>query len=151
MESFESFERLLSINPLNGFPSRTFERTVYKSSTGSKWCESESDEGWEWKGHTRSDEFVAYIWVAGIIYKYLDPTEEEKARVADFIDQIMTHIIDNDYYFVDIDGEPTLWGRWNPEYLNMYPETVDRKSTRLNSSHVAISYAVFCLKKKKNK
>src|SRR5439155_6243108 len=28
---------------------------------------------------------------------------------------------------------------------------VDRKSTRLNSSHVAISYAVFCLKKKKQK
>src|SRR5436305_5881147 len=27
---------------------------------------------------------------------------------------------------------------------------VDRKSTRLNSSHVRISYAVFCLKKKKN-
>src|SRR5207253_10007116 len=28
------------------------------------------------------------------------------------------------------------------------PEPSDRKSTRLNSSHVAISYAVFCLKKK---
>src|SRR3712207_7955072 len=28
--------------------------------------------------------------------------------------------------------------------------TVDRKSTRLNSSHANISYAVFCLKKKKN-
>src|SRR5439155_25479932 len=28
--------------------------------------------------------------------------------------------------------------------------TLDRKSTRLNSSHVAISYAVFCLKKKKS-
>src|SRR5690625_5473172 len=27
----------------------------------------------------------------------------------------------------------------------------DRKSTRLNSSHVAISYAVFCLKKKKHR
>src|SRR3989442_15045137 len=27
--------------------------------------------------------------------------------------------------------------------------TLDRKSTRLNSSHVRISYAVFCLKKKK--
>src|SRR5690606_41069297 len=27
---------------------------------------------------------------------------------------------------------------------------IDRKSTRLNSSHVKISYAVFCLKKKKN-
>src|SRR5207249_5664568 len=29
--------------------------------------------------------------------------------------------------------------------------TIDRKSTRLNSSHVSISYAVFCLKKKKKK
>src|SRR3712207_7903424 len=28
---------------------------------------------------------------------------------------------------------------------------LDRKSTRLNSSHANISYAVFCLKKKKNK
>src|SRR5260221_1928632 len=30
-------------------------------------------------------------------------------------------------------------------------EGQDRKSTRLNSSHTVISYAVFCLKKKKNK
>src|SRR5256885_8739349 len=30
------------------------------------------------------------------------------------------------------------------------PGPVDRKSTRLNSSHLVISYAVFCLKKKKN-
>src|SRR5690242_21501320 len=31
------------------------------------------------------------------------------------------------------------------------PRRRDRKSTRLNSSHMSISYAVFCLKKKKNK
>src|SRR5260221_9387498 len=31
------------------------------------------------------------------------------------------------------------------------PEQLDRKSTRLNSSHTVISYAVFCLKKKKKK
>src|SRR5260221_11231680 len=30
-------------------------------------------------------------------------------------------------------------------------EVVDRKSTRLNSSHTVISYAVFCLKKKKKR
>src|SRR2546430_13670778 len=30
------------------------------------------------------------------------------------------------------------------------PQRTDRKSTRLNSSHSQISYAVFCLKKKKN-
>src|SRR5690242_21250033 len=31
------------------------------------------------------------------------------------------------------------------------PPAADRKSTRLNSSHMSISYAVFCLKKKKKK
>src|SRR2546426_4046758 len=36
--------------------------------------------------------------------------------------------------------------------LFMEPELLrDRKSTRLNSSHLVISYAVFCLKKKKKK
>src|SRR5207248_6852336 len=35
---------------------------------------------------------------------------------------------------------------WTCNYLN---GTTDRKSTRLNSSHRTISYAVFCLKKKK--
>src|SRR5256885_8646927 len=32
----------------------------------------------------------------------------------------------------------------------LYATDSDRKSTRLNSSHLVISYAVFCLKKKKN-
>src|SRR5438876_2410527 len=33
--------------------------------------------------------------------------------------------------------------------INLVPAAGDRKSTRLNSSHPSISYAVFCLKKKK--
>src|SRR5699024_12422806 len=33
-------------------------------------------------------------------------------------------------------------------FNNMQLKKIDRKSTRLNSSHVSISYAVFCLKKK---
>src|SRR5207253_8754484 len=40
-----------------------------------------------------------------------------------------------------------LGGSRTPRHLDCVP-TLDRKSTRLNSSHVAISYAVFCLKKK---
>src|SRR5688572_32738994 len=35
--------------------------------------------------------------------------------------------------------------------LKLKGATIDRKSTRLNSSHSQISYAVFCLKKKKKK
>src|SRR5256885_7856572 len=38
-----------------------------------------------------------------------------------------------------------------PRWATMLPQLprLDRKSTRLNSSHLVISYAVFCLKKKK--
>src|SRR5207249_2664876 len=38
-----------------------------------------------------------------------------------------------------------------PDEQHRGPRLLDRKSTRLNSSHVSISYAVFCLKKKKKK
>src|SRR5256885_9496352 len=43
---------------------------------------------------------------------------------------------------------PRLQSAWSgPERLFLL--SADRKSTRLNSSHLVISYAVFCLKKKK--
>src|SRR5438552_5920558 len=50
-------------------------------------------------------------------------------------------------------GFPRQYGsnqRGCPEYSELHSEySGDRKSTRLNSSHQIISYAVFCLKKKK--
>src|SRR5690554_4258656 len=50
-------------------------------------------------------------------------------------------LVDNDELVLHWDIEPGYY---------LYQERFrDRKSTRLNSSHVRISYAVFCLKKKK--
>src|SRR5690554_7278249 len=43
-----------------------------------------------------------------------------------------------------------IFEHWDFHDQATLPE-LDRKSTRLNSSHVRISYAVFCLKKKNNK
>src|SRR2546430_16144593 len=48
------------------------------------------------------------------------------------------------------------WDAWSssalrPSFTRVPPRRSDRKSTRLNSSHSQISYAVFCLKKKKAK
>src|SRR3989442_8081944 len=45
-------------------------------------------------------------------------------------------------------GDRVLFGKWSGTEVKIDVE--DRKSTRLNSSHVRISYAVFCLKKKKH-
>src|SRR5690625_6444781 len=50
-------------------------------------------------------------------------------------------------FYPDICGEYELSAVFNMrELYSIYFEKKDRKSTRLNSSHVAISYAVFCLK-----
>src|SRR6266852_6119897 len=48
------------------------------------------------------------------------------------------------HYVADHPGRKVFW-------LGPERDTSDRKSTRLNSSHGSISYAVFCLKKKKKK
>src|SRR2546426_7555040 len=44
-----------------------------------------------------------------------------------------------------------FWPRRGDQHRINIIDTPDRKSTRLNSSHLVISYAVFCLKKKKKK
>src|SRR5438132_5294328 len=58
--------------------------------------------------------------------------------------------------FISLDNEPDLWNSTHEEVQGSantssdnYIAKTDRKSTRLNSSHTVISYAVFCLKKKK--
>src|SRR5438270_14036775 len=48
-------------------------------------------------------------------------------------------------------GQEVLREERCPGDLALVVRLVDRKSTRLNSSHSQISYAVFCLKKKKKK
>src|SRR5438132_2810216 len=53
------------------------------------------------------------------------------------------------------DIAPARYGESDPRHLATEPDLerdeleLDRKSTRLNSSHTVISYAVFCLKKKR--
>src|SRR5690554_8106112 len=54
------------------------------------------------------------------------------------------------FFLSDLQIEALLFQRFqNKAFYSIY-EMQDRKSTRLNSSHVRISYAVFCLKKKKS-
>src|SRR5207253_5610807 len=59
-----------------------------------------------------------------------------------------------DYFVTAFKVLPALKVTIGDQLIRVYGGTAvntgDRKSTRLNSSHVAISYAVFCLKKKKN-
>jgi hypothetical protein len=132
-ETFAVMERLESINNLGGFPARTFERKGYKVSDPDRWRDR-GDGLWEWKGHTSSDEITAHMFGCSVLWECAAKTKEEKERIKAFVTKIADHLLRNNLYLIDIDGKPTLWGRWNPEYVNWFPHSiVDR---RLNSAEI---------------
>ncbi len=133
-ESLDAMERLYSINPVPGFPSRSFERSGYIERLGDpeRWQHTDDPE-WDWKATTSSDEAIGHIFAFGAMAELIDD-EDLKGRAITLIDTLMSHIVKNDMYLVDFDGEPTTWGRWNPEYVNARPKMVgDRK---INASNI---------------
>lgn len=133
-ESLDAMERLYTINPVPGFPSRSFERSGHIDvlSDPERWQHA-SDPEWDWKATTSSDEAIGHVFVFGVIAELI-PDEAIRGKAIRLLDELMQHIVDNDWYLIDYDGEPTTWGRWNPEYVNGFATMVgDRK---LNSSNI---------------
>lgn len=133
-ESMAAMERLYSINPVPGFPSRSFARSGYIDilADPERWQHS-ADPEWDWKATTSSDEAIGHIFAFGVVAELVDD-QQLRAQSVMLIDTLMGHILDNGLYLVDYDGQPTTWGRWNPDYVNaLPPEVGDRK---LNSSNI---------------
>lgn len=133
-ESLDALERLYTINPVPGFPARSFERRGYidQLSDSERWQPSPNPE-WDWKSTTSSDEVIGHMFAFGAMAELVDAPDLKK-RAISLIDTLMGHIVDNDLYLIDFDGKPTLWGKWNPAYVNGFPTNVgDRK---LNSSNI---------------
>src|SRR5689334_23671254 len=63
--------------------------------------------------------------------------------------EINDHLPDDMTDAEQIEGVVTMLADMGIAVYDEAPDAEDRKSTRLNSSHSSISYAVFCLKKKK--
>ena len=148
-ESLDAMERLYTINPLhNGFPSRSFERAGYNK-TSEPWRPTEDAE-WDWKSTTSSDEAIGHIFAFGAIAELIaEPELKNKAIM--LIDTLMSHVVKNDFYMIDWNGKPTLWGKWNPDYVNARSKMVgDRK---INSSNIIamLQTAYHFTKKKKYK
>src|SRR5688572_32302099 len=78
------------------------------------------------------------------LFRSVCANEAELAADAD--DGPATEII---HFAIPSSRSPYGVPRWIGSLLSVLGSRRDRKSTRLNSSHSQISYAVFCLKKKK--
>ena len=135
-ESFSALERLQSIHTNTGFPARTFERKGFKFSDPDRWRDA-PDPGWEWKGHTSSDEVCSQTFAHAVMWELVAANAAERARITTNFVRIVDHILAHDLYLVDVDGKPTLWGRWNPEYVNWFPPTIHDR--QLNSAELTAS------------
>lgn len=124
VEAFKAMVWLEEITPKDGFIARAIwsvngdkgERGRHGSGgLPAKWYPTE-DGLWYWKGDTSSDEVNGHIYSVSVFHD-LAAQGAEKARAAMHIARIATHIMDNGWVLRDMDGGPTRWGRWDPEYL----------------------------------
>ncbi|MFN8346845.1 MAG: hypothetical protein U0X91_17725 [Spirosomataceae bacterium] len=133
LESFDAMQRLFSITNMKGYFARGFERSGYHKFSPKPWDGGmtngwvhATDEEWDWRGTTSSDQTVGQMFALTLLAQTMDG--EVKQKAVTLMDQLMTNIIENNWYLIDFDGKPTLWGKWNPEYVNGFPKNVgDRK------------------------
>jgi hypothetical protein len=148
-EAFEVLERFHQINNIKGLFGRSIERRGYMKFGKSyrdyvedywydgyqgtvAWHHADNEE-WDWKAHASSDQTVGQIFSMALIAEYMDD-DEWKKRAISILDDLMTYIVENDMYLIDTNGKPTLWGRWNPEYVNRFPTMVGDR--RICSSNI---------------
>lgn len=139
MESFEAMERLFEITGIKGFFARGFEHRGYHKFSNVPWDGGMTngwvhaqDPEWDWRGSTSIDQTVGQMFTLTLMAELMDGPV--KQRAIKLMDQLMTNIIQNDWYLIDFDGKPTLWAKWNPDYVNSFGKNIgDRK---LNSSNI---------------
>jgi len=128
-----SLDMLLLLEEVTGVPG-LFARSVSKPGDsdrkGGEWHPS-ADGEWLWEGDTSSDEVAGRFYGFSVYYDVCGG-EGEKELIRNSVRRTMDYIIDNDYYLMDVDGEPTMWGKWNPEFFR----TAGRLQKNLNSLEI---------------
>jgi hypothetical protein len=124
VEAFEAMEWLGKITGRPGFIARSIWSVKgdkgHRDTRGSgglpaKWNPT-PDGLWLWKGDTSSDEVDAHYYAVSIFHD-LAAKGNEKTRARDHLAHMSSYIADNGWVFMDVDGKPTRWGRWDPKYL----------------------------------
>lgn len=115
--AFEAMERLEKVTGIPGFPARSLAAYDEEHNTKGEWNKS-PDGKWHWLGDSSSDEMIGHFFAYPIFYD-LVADDSYKQRSKDLVSRILTHIVENNYRLIDMDGQPTRWGIWNPDSLNV--------------------------------
>jgi len=126
VDIFRSLKWCEEITPIPGFPARSIAAVGEKAilaATGSAGLPSEwnptPDGLWLWKGDTSSDEVDSHVQSTFIFYE-LAAQGKDKEAAAEHLHRIIGHIMDNGWVLRDLDGKPTRWARWDPEYFKTF-------------------------------
>jgi len=141
-ESFEALERMHTVTGIKGLFARSYERDYILANTKTEgwqkrelvsgspallWLPANDHPNWTWRSTASSDQTVGQIFGLTTVLELSDD-EALKARALKCLDNLMNYIVDNNLYIIDVDGQPTMWGKWNREYVNKFPTNVgDRK------------------------
>jgi len=124
VESFNAMIWLERITPIDGFFARAIWSTTAdkdeRATLGSgglpaRWYPTK-DGKWFWKGDTSSDEVTSHFYAVSLFYD-LVAEGKEKEMAKEHLNRIASYILKSGWVLPDMDGKPTRWGRWNPEYL----------------------------------
>jgi hypothetical protein len=152
-ESFDAMERLFTLSGIPGLFGRCIERRgivefkeEYRKNVESYWYPGYArvpsswrhspDSAWDWRGSSSSDQADGQYFALTLVAQYTDDSVL-KQRAIHLIDQLTGYILDNGLRLIDVDGRPTLWGLWGPEYVNRFADMIGDK--KLYSSNI-ISY-----------
>ena len=136
VDVFKTIKWTEEITPIPGFPARAIYAVgepAIKTTGGSAGRAAEwnlTDDGkWEWKGDTSSDEIASQYYTTAVFYELVAQGKEKEAA-REHVQRITDHIIDSGWMLRDTDGKPTVWARWEPEFIYS-PEHTDERG--LNS------------------
>jgi hypothetical protein len=127
---FMGMRLLNQITGISGLMARSLTSPDEPLVTGYNWHNSTVPgyEGWRWEGDTSSDEVVGHMFAYSIFSKAFNNSNPEVAALAvDLINDIVTYIVENDYFLIDVTGLPTEWGIWNPNYINFNRSWCDER------------------------
>ena len=129
---------------LHAMPRWVIEGDACTEGVAERWTESETYQGY---GPFTLKEWIHDSHLTILANPFWPGTEEIPAPT---IAGVIVHIMDSSAGLSEYEaGNMDTAGITAADYDRIMTDPVDRKSTRLNSSHHRISYAVFCLKKKK--
>jgi hypothetical protein len=123
VNTFRALRWLEQMTGIPGFPARAVwvkNEKGHKSGQGSggypaEWHDVPGTQ-FEWKGDTSSDELCAHFYAMNLFLD-LAARGEEVTQAKTHLERIASHLIDHHWQLIDLDGKPTRWGRWDPDYF----------------------------------